>query len=102
MTPFNAPMSVLTTFAPSTMTPLPVLMVSVSPLTAFALERHDVGRHDLPGDDVVREDALPLRLVLGLEQRLDRAGGQLRERLVGGANTVKGPAPFSVATRSAA
>ena len=44
---------------------------------------HDVRRHDLAGHDVIREDAPQLRLVLGLQQVLDRAGRQLGERLVG-------------------
>ena len=85
MTPLVAAMSVLTTFAPPTVTPPSrETIVSVSPLTALAeLHLDHVGRHDFPGDDVRREDALQLRLVLRLQQRLERSCRQLRERLVG-------------------
>src|SRR5438876_5713969 len=43
----------------------------------------DVGGHGLCGDDVAGENPGQAILVLGLEQRLDRAGRQRRERLVG-------------------
>jgi hypothetical protein len=58
-------------------------------LDALTVERGEVGpcHHVLgpvaAGSDVVGEDCRQHRLVLRLQQRLNRAGGQLGERLVG-------------------
>ena len=61
-----------------------------------------VGRHDFPGDDMRREDALQLGLFSGFSSASSVPAGSFANGSSVGANTVKGPAPFSVSTRSAA
>ena len=56
-------------------------------LTQHGLRRfelHDVGRRHVAGNYVVGQDRYQLVLVLRLKQRLDRAGGQLREGIIRG------------------
>ena len=46
------------------------------------VKRDDLGRINLSGHDVVREDGNELIVILGLEQMLERAGRKLGERFV--------------------
>ena len=43
-----------------------------------------VGRHDFGWDDVIGEDRNEFGFVLGLQQRINRAGGQFGESSIGG------------------
>ena len=83
----------------TSLSPETVVMTCLPPssLTIFMIAGQRVGR-----DDVIGEDLDELGLVLGLEQRFDRARGQHLERLVGRRKTVNGPAPFQRLDQSAA
>ena len=85
MTPLLAAMSALVTVRCSTVhaAALRLHRDGVAADRLGGLHLDDVGRHDLAGHDVIREDPPQLRLVLRLEQILHRARRQLGERLVG-------------------
>ena len=86
ITPFDAMMSAWVTVAPLTFTmPWRALIWTFWPstvATAHALAG-EVRRGHLAGHDMIGQHGDQLGLVLRLEQRFDRALGQLREGLVG-------------------